>query len=94
MTDAASGNLTPAQTRLLLLGLGLATGMEFYTFDSMNLVLADLTGTLGVSPDEASWLLTIYSCSLFLGVPISIWTAGHFGYKSFLLTSVLVYALS
>jgi len=94
MTDAASGNLTPAQTRLLLLGLGLATGMEFYTFDSMNLVLADLTGTLGVSPDEASWLLTIYSCSLFLGVPISIWTAGHFGYKRFLLTSVLVYALS
>jgi len=44
--------------------------MEFYTFDSMNLVLADLTGTLGVSADEASWLLTVYSCALFLGVPV------------------------
>jgi DHA2 family multidrug resistance protein len=75
---SAMGTLTPAHTRLLLIGLGLATGMEFYTFDSMNLVLADLTGTLGVSADEASWLLTVYSCSLFLGVPISIWMAGHY----------------
>ena len=27
--------------RWLLLGLGFATGMEFYTFDSVNLVLPD-----------------------------------------------------
>jgi len=72
--------LSPAHTRLLLLGLGLATGMEFYTFDSMNLVLADLTGTLGVSADEASWLLTVYSCALFLGLPVSFGMAGDYGY--------------
>jgi len=57
-------------TRWLLLGLALATGMEFYTFDSVNLVLTDVTGTLGLSADEASWLLTVYSSSLFFGVPI------------------------
>jgi DHA2 family multidrug resistance protein len=84
--------LTPAHTRWLLIGLGLATGMEFYTFDSMNLVLADLTGTLGVSADEASWLLTVYSCTLFLGVPVSIWMAGHFGYKRFLLATIVAFA--
>jgi DHA2 family multidrug resistance protein len=84
--------LSPRHTRLLLLGLGLATGMEFYTFDSMNLVLADLTGTLGVSADEASWLLTVYSCALFLGVPVSIWMAGHYGYKRFLLATIVLFA--
>jgi DHA2 family multidrug resistance protein len=88
----AASALTPAHTRWLLIGLGLATGMEFYTFDSMNLVLADLTGTLGVSADEASWLLTVYSCTLFLGVPVSIWMAGHFGYKRFLLATVVAFA--
>jgi DHA2 family multidrug resistance protein len=31
--------VSPEHTRWLLLGLGLATGMEFYTFDSVNLVL-------------------------------------------------------
>ena len=84
--------LSQSHLRLLLLGLSLATGMEFYTFDSMNLVLADLTGSLGVSPDEASWILTVYSSTLFLGIPVSIWMAGHYGYKRFLIVSVIVFA--
>lgn len=83
---------SPSQSRRLLLGLALATGMEFYTFESMNLVLPDITGTLGVSFDEASWILTIYSSFLFLGVPICIWLAGHFGYKRFLLWSTVLFA--
>jgi DHA2 family multidrug resistance protein len=82
----------PAHAFPLLIGLGLATGMEFYTFDSVNLVLPDLTGTLGVSGDEASWILTVYSSSLFLGVPISIWLAGHVGYKRFLIATILLFA--
>lgn len=97
-TEPATGhnsleNLSSSQSRNLLLGLALATGMEFYTFESMNLVLPDITGSLGVSFDEASWLLTVYSCSLFLGVPISIWLAGHFGYKRFLLWTTGLFAL-
>jgi MFS transporter, DHA2 family, multidrug resistance protein len=89
--DPSTGT-SPAQSRALLLGLALATGMEFYTFESMNLVLPDITGTLGVSFDEASWLLTVYSCALFLGVPVSVWLAGHFGYKRFLLWSTALFA--
>jgi MFS transporter, DHA2 family, multidrug resistance protein len=88
----ASTVLSPAHVNCLLLGLGLATGMEFYTFDGVNLVLPDLTGTLGVSADEASWLLTVYSTALFLGVPISIWLAGHVGYKRFLIATILLFA--
>ncbi|MFT4111342.1 MFS transporter [Silvibacterium sp.] len=91
--DASIGP-TPVQSRLLLLGLAFATGMEFYTFESMNLVLPDITGTLGVSFDEASWLLTVYSCALFLGVPISIWLAGHLGYKRFLIGTTALFAFA
>src|SRR6202046_1491815 len=90
----ASAAMSPTQTRLLLAGLGLATGMEFYTFDSVNLVLPDMTGTLGISADEASWLLTVYSCSLFFGVPGSIWLAGHVGYKRFLIASTMLFAIA
>jgi DHA2 family multidrug resistance protein len=81
-------------TRWLLVGLALATGMEFYTFDSVNLVLTDMTGTLGLSADEASWLLTVYSSSLFFGVPLSIWLAGHVGYKRFLIASTILFAIA
>ena len=93
-TPAASIALSPGDTRWLLLGLGLATGMEFFTFDAMNLVLVDLAGTLGVSFDEASWLLTIYSSTLFLGVPVCIWLAGHVGYKRYLLATTLLFAIA
>ncbi|WP_240324725.1 DHA2 family efflux MFS transporter permease subunit [Trinickia diaoshuihuensis] len=95
-SSAEPGATAPAASAnsSLLLGLGLATGMEFYTFDSMNLVLPDLTGTLGVSADEASWLLTVYSCTLFLGVPVSVWLAGHVGYKRFLLATIWAYAVA
>ena len=86
-------NLSLMQFKCLLAGLTLATGMEFYTFESMNLVLPDITGSLGVSFDEASWLLTIYSSFLFLGVPLSTWLAGHFGYKRFLLWSTTLFAV-
>ncbi len=68
--------------------------MEFYTFDSVNLVLPDMTGTLGLSADEASWLLTVYSCSLFIGVPVSIWLAGHVGYKRFLIATTVLFAIA
>jgi MFS transporter, DHA2 family, multidrug resistance protein len=86
--------VSAAHQRGLLLGLALATGMEFYTFDSVNLVLPDMTGTLGLSSDEASWLLTTYSCSLFIGVPVSIWLAGHVGYKRFLIATTICFAVT
>jgi MFS transporter, DHA2 family, multidrug resistance protein len=86
--------VAPDHTRGLLLGLALATGMEFYTFDSVNLVLPDMAGTLGLSMDEASWLLTVYSCSLFIGVPVSIWLAGHVGYKRFLIGITILFAIT
>jgi MFS transporter, DHA2 family, multidrug resistance protein len=85
--------LSPSQSKYLLLGLALATAMEFYTFDSMNLVLPDITGSLGVSFDEASWILTVYSSFLFLGLPLSFWLAGHFGYKRFLIVNTALFAV-
>ena len=94
-TAPEPGTVTiPGGTGLLLLGLGLATGMEFYTNDSMNLVLPDIVGTLGVSADQGSWVLTVYSCALFLGIPLSIWMAQHYGYKRYLMTTVAVFALT
>jgi hypothetical protein len=45
---------TPDRKLATLLGLGLATWMEFYNCDGVNLVLPDVVGTFGVSQDQAS----------------------------------------
>jgi DHA2 family multidrug resistance protein len=86
--------MSPTQTGRLLLGLGLATWMEFYTFDAVNLVLPDMAGTFGVSQDQASWILTTYSSTLFLSIPLSIWMARRFGYLRYILGSSIVFVVA
>jgi hypothetical protein len=48
---ATTGGASPS--KYMLLGR-----MEFYTYDGVNLVLPDIAGTLGLSQDQASWILT------------------------------------
>lgn len=78
----------------MLFGLGLATWMEFYSYDGVNLVLPDMAGTLGISQDQASWILTTYLSALLFGVPLSIWMAGHFGYLRYIIGSAVVFAMA
>jgi DHA2 family multidrug resistance protein len=84
----------PADNRLLLLGLGLATWMEFYTYDGVNLVLPDMAGGFGLSQDQASWILTVYLAALFYGVPVSIWMAAHIGYKRYIIGTTAWFAIT
>jgi len=88
---------TPASAgdaRYLLLGLGLASWMEFYTYDGVNLVLPDMAGTFAVSQDQASWILTTYISALLFGVPLSIWMAAHVGYLRYIVASAGVFAVA
>ncbi len=94
---AVAGTSVPIQksagaTSGALLGLGLATWMEFYTYDGVNLVLPDMAGTFGVSQDQASWILTTYLTALLFGVPLSIWMAGRVGYLRYIIGSTVVFA--
>jgi EmrB/QacA subfamily drug resistance transporter len=86
--------MNPGQTSRLLIGLGLATWMEFYTYDAVNLVLPDMAGSFGISQDEASWFLTTYSSALFLGVPVSIWLAAHLGHLRYIIGYSILFAIA
>jgi MFS transporter, DHA2 family, multidrug resistance protein len=88
----AVGATGASPSKYMLFGLGLATWMEFYTYDGVNLVLPDMAGTLGLSQDEASWILTTYLSALLFGVPLSIWMAGHVGYLRYIIGSAVVFA--
>jgi MFS transporter, DHA2 family, multidrug resistance protein len=78
----------------ILLGLGLSTWMEFYTYDGVNLVLPDMAGTFGVSQDQASWILTTYISAVLFSVPLSIWMAGRVGYLHYIIGSTVVFAIA
>ena len=91
---ASPPTMSRQQTHRLLLGLGLATAMQFYTYDSVNLILPDMAGALGLSRDEASWILTFYSSALFFGVPFSTYLARRLGVLRYLIASVVVFCVA
>lgn len=86
--------LTLSDAKMMLVGLGLATAVEFYTFDAVNLVLPDMAGSFGISRDQASWILTTYSSALFFGVPLSIWLAAHLRHRRYIIGSVALFAIA
>ena len=45
-SSGAVGATGASPSKYMLFGLGLATWMEFYTYDGVNLVLPDMAGTL------------------------------------------------
>ena len=95
LAGAATANpATASPSKYLVLALGLATWMEFYTSDGVNLVLPDMAGTLGLSQDQASWILTTYLSALCFGVPLAIWMAGHVGYRRYIIGSAAAYAVT
>jgi DHA2 family multidrug resistance protein len=90
-TDPASSGGCSPQPKYMLIGLGLATWMEFYSFDGVNLVLPDMAGTFGLSQDQASWILTVYLSTLLFSVPLSIWMAAYIGYLRYILGSTVIF---
>jgi MFS transporter, DHA2 family, multidrug resistance protein len=92
--ESARAPLSLADAKMLLFGLGLATAVEFYTFDGVNLVLPDMAGSFGISRDQASWILTTYSSTMFFGVPLSIWLAAHLRHRRYIIGSVVLFAIA
>src|ERR1700744_3573804 len=85
----SAGTAATSRPAPLLAGLALATWMDFYSYDGVNLILPDMAGTFGVSQDQASWILTTYISALLFGVPLSIWMAGRVGYLRYIVGCIL-----
>src|ERR1700734_2964472 len=101
LPNPAAGGNSPAsvagrspQSSYMLLGLGLATWMEFYTYDGVHLVLPDMAGTFGISQDHTRLILTVLLSALLFGVPLSIWMAAHIGYLRYIIGSIIIFAIT
>lgn len=84
-------SINARQLRFFLLGLGFASAMQFYTFDSINLILPDMAGAFGASRDEASWILISFSAAMFLGTPLARYFARRIGMLRYILGSIVVF---
>ena len=88
---SAAGDRNPW---LIVLVISLATFMEVLDTAIANVSLAHIAGSLAVSNDEATWVLTSYLVANAVIVPISGWLSDVIGRKRFYMISVLLFSLA
>lgn len=74
--------------------VSLATFMEVLDTTVANVSLPYIAGDLGVSVDEASWILTTYLVANAVVLPVSGWVSGLIGRKRFYMGCVLLFTIS
>src|SRR3954447_16626707 len=69
------------------------TGTIMAVLDSsiVNVALPDMSGTLGVTIEEITWVVTSYILAQVIVMPITGLLASRFGRKRFYMTSVILF---
>ncbi|WP_255602293.1 DHA2 family efflux MFS transporter permease subunit [Glacieibacterium megasporae] len=85
---SAAGNRSP----WLIVGvISIATFMEVLDTAIANVSLDHIGGSLSVSPDESTWVLTSYLVSNAIIIPISGWLSNVIGRKRYYMLSVVLF---
>jgi MFS transporter, DHA2 family, multidrug resistance protein len=76
---------------LIALTVMLPTFMEVLDTTIANVALSHIAGSLSVSTDESTWVLTSYLISNAIVIPCTAWLGQRFGRKNFLMFCVIVF---
>jgi MFS transporter, DHA2 family, multidrug resistance protein len=74
---------------IIAISVMFATFMEVLDTTVVNVSLPHIAGTLSVTIDEATWVLTSYLVANAIILPMTGWLAGRFGRKNLLMLSVV-----
>ncbi|TAK78608.1 MAG: DHA2 family efflux MFS transporter permease subunit [Aquabacterium sp.] len=91
---AAHPPLTGAQLVLGTLALSAATFMNVLDTSIANVSIPAISGDLGVSPTQGTWVITSFGVANAISVPLTGWLAQRFGTVRLFITSVLLFVLS
>ena len=79
---------------LIAMSVMLATFMEVLDTSIANVALEHIAGSLSVSTDQSTWVLTTYLISNAIVIPTTAWFGQRFGRKRFLMTCVGIFTLA
>ncbi len=98
MSDAApSAGPAPLKgAALALTALAIATGTFMQVLDTSiaNVAIPTISGDLGVSPDQGTWVITFFAMANGVSVPISGWLMARFGPVRTFVGSVLLFTIA
>lgn len=71
-----------------------ATMLELIDTTIVNVALSQISGNLGATIEDASWVITAYAIANVIVIPMTGFLASYFGRKNYYLTSILIFTFS
>ena len=86
--------LRGARLALLTFALSLATFIEMLDSTVTNVAVPSIAGSLGVANSQATWVISSYSVSAAIAVPLTGWLSARVGESRLFIISVLLFTLT
>nr|BFE95729.1 hypothetical protein GCM10020185_62650 [Pseudomonas brassicacearum subsp. brassicacearum] len=74
-----NASFTPPSLLLSTIGLSLATFMQVLDTTIANVALPTISGNLGVSSEQGTWVITSFAVSNAIALPLTGWLSRRFG---------------
>ena len=91
---AADAPLKGGQLGITALALALGTFMQVLDSTIANVSLPTISGNLGVSSDQGTWVITAFAVANGIGVPLTGWLMGRYGVVRTFVVSVLLFTIA
>jgi len=86
--------LTGGQLVLATLAVALATFMNVLDSSIANVAIPTLSGNLGVSIDEGTWVITLFAAATAISIPLTGWLVQRVGQIRLFVSSILLFVFS
>lgn len=68
--------------------------MELIDASIVNVALADISGNLGATIEDTSWVVTAYAIANVIIIPMTGFLARYFGRKNYYITSIIIFTIA
>ena len=85
--------ITGWQLALLTVGVSLAVFMNILDTSIANVAIPTIAGDLAISPNQGTWVITSFTVSLAIALPLSGWMARRFGEVRLFIVATLLFSL-
>ncbi|WP_175910290.1 MULTISPECIES: DHA2 family efflux MFS transporter permease subunit [unclassified Burkholderia] len=93
-TQPAPPPLTGGKLVLATLAVALATFMNVLDSSIANVAIPTISGNLGVSVDEGTWVITLFSAANAVAIPLTGWLTQRVGQIRLFVAAIVLFVLS
>ena len=94
MSENSNGSFSPPSLVMATIGLSLATFMQVLDTTIANVALPTISGNLGVSAEQGTWVITSFAVSNAIALPLTGWLSRKVGEVRLFIAATILFVLA